>query len=1323
MASALPVNATQEEIEEELVFAKVLAESLDRGADDYEEQMMESQAKIGELEALLGLSPEPAYASGSQQSAYSGSGSGSGSRHDNFGLDGIDESGVDMPVFGDVELGFDNDPLTSPLPTFTLDTMSRKRSHGDLSSPIHGQNSYVPNKSMRATPAQSPGGTSPNTPSTDDSAKSLEEEFAEIEREFAIPPTGNQHLGLYNTQTQSDRMRSSLDRQRQGERDALRRAAERKAQLDKDMEFARQMQNGHPFKSGPTFASRNGQSSSSSQAVFNRDGTIRVPSSKKQLRADASFRPDPSPSVFNTGSRSSGQSFKPEPDFPFLDQPSRTNNSNSRAMNGFAAPSPEELLASQPSHRIKAESGTSNHPQQNGGSSLMQPWVPRNEISLMDSDSSDLEEIDLDTFVTSTNSNPFRRRSQNTTMPGSFPSGFNNPNQFTNQNYHINGYGSQGMMNSYHQQPTSTFGGFVDNLTMMGNMVGLGPSRALGSSYSMPGAFPGSSMSNPNNVFGHLGYGVPNHRASPMSRDTPEVIDLDSYQADRARFDYLYSDSTKTSDEIKKLIENIAPGEDLPPEMRDGTPLDMKVALLEHQKIGLTWLKKQEEGNNKGAILADDMGLGKTVQAIALMCSRRSEEPRRKTTLIVAPVALMRQWEYEIKDKLKDGKHSMTVFKYHGATKKPFKHLAGFDVVLTTFGTLASELRRKERWTAILAANPDAIPTQRERLTLLAEDAFWYRVIIDEAQCIKNKNTLTAKAAFQLKSVYRLCMTGTPMMNNVGELYPLINFCRIKPYNDAVKFKVDIGNPLTATNVHESVRKSAMTKLHTLISAVMLRRTKESKLDGKPIISLPPRTNEEANVEFSTEENEFYAALENKTQLTFNRYMKAGSVMKNYANVLVLLLRLRQACCHPHLIHDYEQAGTAEVPAETMIELAQTLTEEVVARIKDAEGNFECAICYDAAENPTIFIPCGHDTCSECFARLTDPSRAIVQGSETAEAKCPQCRGKVDSKKIIDYTTFKKVYMPETLDDLEGGPVDVKGKVDDDEEESDSDSDSDSDDDSDDRDETLGGFVVPDDVNDVEEDNNGESSSTERKPVIKSDKGKAKSKGKGKGKKKRASAKGADKFKQTRTLAQLRKEGLRNKSARRKYLRRLRKEYIPSAKITQTINLLEEIHENDPKEKVLIFSQFTSLLDLLEIPMSDKPETYRRYDGSMTPAERADAVMYFKEHAKCTVMLVSLKAGNAGLNLNCASQVIIMDPFWNPYIEEQAIDRAHRIGQMNPVKVHKVLVPGTVEDRIVALQEKKRGLISEALDENAGKSVARLGVRELAYLFGVGNAS
>jgi SNF2 family DNA or RNA helicase len=136
---------------------------------------------------------------------------------------------------------------------------------------------------------------------------------------------------------------------------------------------------------------------------------------------------------------------------------------------------------------------------------------------------------------------------------------------------------------------------------------------------------------------------------------------------------------------------------------------------------------------------------------------------------------------------------------------------------------------------------------------------------------------------------------------------------------------------------------NAMRKLQAVLKAILLRRTKTSEIDGKPIITLPPKTEEIQHVVFDEHQQEFYSALESKTKLQFNKYMKAGTVGKNYSNILVLLLRLRQACCHPHLIHDFEQASIdgAEIDMDAMLKLAKSLSPEVVARLLSAEGAFE----------------------------------------------------------------------------------------------------------------------------------------------------------------------------------------------------------------------------------------------------------------------------------------------------------------------------------------------------------------------------------------------
>lgn len=119
----------------------------------------------------------------------------------------------------------------------------------------------------------------------------------------------------------------------------------------------------------------------------------------------------------------------------------------------------------------------------------------------------------------------------------------------------------------------------------------------------------------------------------------------------------------------------------------------------------------------------------------------------------------------------------------------------------------------------------------------------------------------------------------------------------------------------------------------------------------------------------------------------------------------------------------------------------------------------------------------------------------------------------------------------------------------------------------------------------------------------------------------------------------------------------------------------------------------------------------------MSAPKRNQALIDFQDDDSIKVLLVSLKAGNSGLNLVAASQVIIFDPFYNPFVEFQAIDRAHRIGQQRPVIVHRLVVANTVEDRVLALQEKKRTLIEGALDENAQRNVGRLNHKDLGFLF------
>ncbi|KAH7037102.1 SNF2 family N-terminal domain-containing protein [Microdochium trichocladiopsis] len=832
---------------------------------------------------------------------------------------------------------------------------------------------------------------------------------------------------------------------------------------------------------------------------------------------------------------------------------------------------------------------------------------------------------------------------------------------------------------------------------------------------------------------------------------------------DRIR-DYIHDvvdDPRKNEEEIRELLANIRPDMDIPQEDREDDPVGLRYPLYPHQRIALKWMAGQEEDSKKaGGILADDMGLGKTISTLALIVSRQAQPApgqrtiKAKTNLIVGPVGLIRQWEREIAKKLKST-HRLSVFLAHGR-KCVYDDLRTFDVVLTSYGTLGSEMSKRDKYVKEQARTGRMVDnaTLNKLCPMLGPNSTWYRVILDEAQCIKNSKTWAAKAACELKAQYRWCLSGTPMMNSVDELSSLIQFLRIKPYDDPKKFRVAFGSLSAKRNSSGASRNSAMTRLQATLKAIMLRRTKKSQLNGKPIIQLTEKHEETVHVVFNDDEEKFYRDLEQNSQVQFSKYLKNGTVGKHYTNILALLTRLRQACCHP-LLHmlDFSQGGNAEISEADMERLAESLTPDVIKRIRETE-EFECPICMDAVQNPSIFVPCGHDTCSECLVCLANGSneQGIQAGNENAKATCPECRGPVDFQKVITLDIFKQVHMPETVKpepSTAGGGIDkdVDGSDDDSGSETNTDDDSDgsstaSDDDETDEDAdevdakgNLRGFIVSDDVDEDFLAKSSDTDGSETKPDIeavavsvarnerkkrKASKGSKKkahrkrkhnSKDKGKGKEKEDPV-------QPHMLRSLRKEASKNREAHRRYMRYLKEIWEPSAKVSKCIELIADIQKSD--EKTIIFSQWTLLLDLLETPLKHELGIgYRRYDGSMSAKQRDAAAGEFMERSDVKVILVSLKAGNAGLNLTAASQVIIMDPFWNPYIEMQAVDRAHRIGQQRDVKVHRILVQETIEDRIVDLQAKKRDLVDSALSEEAAKNIGRLSTKDLSFLFGI----
>ena len=166
-----------------------------------------------------------------------------------------------------------------------------------------------------------------------------------------------------------------------------------------------------------------------------------------------------------------------------------------------------------------------------------------------------------------------------------------------------------------------------------------------------------------------------------------------------------------------------------------------------------------------------------------------------------------------------------------------------------------------------------------------------------------------------------------------------------------------------------------------------------------------------------------------------------------------------------------------------------------------------------------------------------------------------------------------------------------------------------------------------------------------------------------------------------------------------------------SGKLREVLRMLRNVIAGG--HKVLVFSQFVQHLALVRAALDERQVRYAYLDGSTR--DRQAEVARFQEDADLKVFLISLKAGGVGLNLTAADYVFLLDPWWNPAVEAQAVDRAHRIGQQRPVFVYKFITQGTVEEKILALQRRKLALVREliSVDETVIKSLSRADIEEL----------
>lgn len=626
-----------------------------------------------------------------------------------------------------------------------------------------------------------------------------------------------------------------------------------------------------------------------------------------------------------------------------------------------------------------------------------------------------------------------------------------------------------------------------------------------------------------------------------------------------------------------------------------------------------------QEQNCLGGILADEMGLGKTIEMMSLIHTHRNLPPNSAaydmdqrpsvndltrlpqtmatitsapyTTLVCAPMSLLAQWESEAKKASADG--SMKVLVYYGANRDSTSlrdlccEASGKNapnIIITSYGNVLSEYGQ------IASSGGNRASTHG----LFSLD--YFRVILDEAHYIKNRQSKTAKACYELAAKHRWVLTGTPIVNRLEDLFSLVHFLRVEPWSNFSFWKTFITVPFESG---EYIK--ALDVVQTVLEPLVLRRTKDMKTpNGEMLVPLPPRAINIERVELSKNEREIYGLIFNRAKRTFSDNVQAGTLMKSYTTIFAQILRLRQSCCHPLLtrnkdiVADEEDAAAAADEANGLADDMdlQSLIERFTAdqesdqdinkfgahalkQIQDEAEN-ECPIC---AEEPMIeqtVTSCWHSACKKC---LTDYIQHQIDKGELP--RCFNCREVINQRDIFEI---------------------IRDKID-------------------------GGVS----------------------------------------------------------------------------LRRLNQP--SSAKIAALLTHLKSLRNTAPGTKTVVFSQFTSFLDLIEPSLTQADIPFLRFDGKMSQKARAAVLTSFTAPTDFaakdydpkragTVLLLSLRAGGVGLNLTAASQVFMMDPWWSWAVEAQAIDRVHRMGQDKEVTVTRFVCEETIEEKMLRIQDRKKFIAS-----------------------------
>ena len=318
-------------------------------------------------------------------------------------------------------------------------------------------------------------------------------------------------------------------------------------------------------------------------------------------------------------------------------------------------------------------------------------------------------------------------------------------------------------------------------------------------------------------------------------------------------------------------------------------PQGLTTVLRDYQYAGFCWLNLLRM-SQFGGVLADDMGLGKTVQTLALLQGEKEAGRMKRTTLIVAPTSVLGNWFAESERFTPQ----LKVLICHGADRSRW-NFSDYDVVISTYGMI---LRDKRRFL----------------------DHKFYYLILDEAQFIKNTQTKTREIIQQIQAVHRLCLTGTPLENHLGELWSLFHFLTPGLLGDKKQFRRYFRHP-----IEKNQDKERQVMLVKRIQPFLLRRTK-----NQVARELPYKTEMTQLIELTGAQRDLYEVIRMSTEKEVRAAIAKQGLGRSHLILLDALLKLRQVCCDPRLLKWPDelitQANSAKLDA--CMELLDNLMDE-----------------------------------------------------------------------------------------------------------------------------------------------------------------------------------------------------------------------------------------------------------------------------------------------------------------------------------------------------------------------------------------------------------